>query len=155
MYGFSLRDAIDKVAAKFYKTSCGRVLAVTTEQKEDSLWTNVTWAAAVEETALASPDADGSIEICDLIIAGEKKNGGAIVIHFDDGTNEKTVVSTSVNDSATNISVNLAGKVQGWQSAILYYTVTGTFTGSITLTFIKHNKANSKPYTIMAQENGW
>jgi len=132
-----------------------RYLSTVTPQKTHCLWNNVNWADAVAETALASPSGDGSIEICDLIVAGEKKNGGSITIHFDDGTNEKGVLSTSVNDSATNISVNLAGKVQGWRSATLYYTVVGTFTGSILITYIKHNKAHSKKYTDMAKENGW
>lgn len=155
MLGFSLRDAVDKVAALFFRTSFGRVLAVSTYQKEKSLWQAVSWTAAVEETALVSPDGDGSIEICDILITAEKKAGGSILIHFDDGTNEKDIVKSTVADGVLNIATNFAGKVQGWQSAILYYTIVGTFTGSILITFVKHNKAQSKTYSEMAKESGW
>jgi len=155
MYGFSLRDAVDKVAAKFFKTSFGRVLAVSTYQKERSLWQSVSWTDAVAETALVSPDADGSIEISDILIAAEKKAGGAVKLHFDDGTYEKDVVKSTVADGVLNIAPSFGGKVQGWQSAILYYTITGTFTGSILITFVKHNKAQSKTYSEMAEESGW
>jgi len=151
----SLRDAVDKVAAKFFKTSFGRILGVSTYQKEQSMWQSVTWAAAVTETALVRPDGDGSIEICDIFITAEKKAGGTIKIHFDDGTNEKTVVNTTVVDGTVNIATNFAGKVQGWRSAILYYTVVGTYTGSILVTFVKHNKEQSKTYAKMAKDNGW
>ncbi len=155
MVSLSLRDAVDKVAAKFFPTSFGRMLSITTYQKEKSLWNSVSWAAAVDETALASPDGDGSIEISDMVIAAEKKAGGTITIHFDDGTNEKNLVVTEVDDGIVNLPMHFAGKLQGWQSASLYYTIIGTFTGSIIVTFVKHNKANSKSYTDMAEESGW
>ena len=155
MLGISLRDAVDKVAIKCFKTAFGRMLGTTTYQKERSLWQAVSWEAAVTETALVSPDADGSVEICDIFITAEKKAGGSITIHFDDGTNEKDVVKSTVADGVLNVATNFLGKVQGWQSAILYYTIVGTFTGSILITFVKHNKAQSKTYIDMEEESGW
>lgn len=155
MLGFFLRDAVDKVAAKFFQTSFGRILAVIPPQKVHSKWQSVSWTAAVSETALVSPDGDGSIEICDIFITAEKKAGGSIKIHFDDGTNEKDVVKTTVADGTVNVSPSFQGKVQGWQTAILYYTIVGTYTGSILITFVKHKKEDSKTYNEMAEENGW
>jgi len=150
-----LRDAVDKVAATFFNTSFGRILAVLPPQKIHSKWNSVSWAAAVTETVLVAPDGDGSIEICDLLITAEKKAGGSITIHFDDGTYEKDVVKTTVADGTVNVSPSFQGKVQGWQSAKLYYTIVGTYVGSILITYVKHNKANSLTYANMAEENGW
>lgn len=155
MLGFSIRDAVTKRAVVCFKTSFGRMFGTSTYQKERSIWNNVNWAGAVSETALAAPDGDGSVEICDLIISGEKKSNGTITIHFDDGTNEKNVVRISVDDAAAYLSMNLTGKVQGWRAATLYYTVVGTFVGSITITYVKHDKEDSKSYAEMETENGW
>lgn len=155
MLGFTLRDAVDKIAAKFFHTSFGRILGVTSPQKVHSLWQAVSWVAAVAETALASPDGDGSIEICDILITAEKKAGGTLTIHFDDGTDEKDVVKSTVADGTLNVAASFQGKVQGWQSAILYYTIVGTYTGSILITYVKHDKCESKTYAKMAEDNGW
>ncbi len=160
MIPVSLRDAVDKAAAKFFPTSFGRILAVIPPQKVHSKWDSVSWAAAVSETVLVSPDGDGSIEICDLMITAEKKNGGSIAIRFADGVvgafvNTKDVVKTTVNDGTVNIAASFQGKVQGWQSAKLYYTIVGAYVGSILITYVKHNKKNSLTYKQMAAENGW
>lgn len=148
MLGFSLRDAVDKVAAKFFKTAFGRMLGTTTYQKERSVFKSVSWSAEqVAETALAAPDADGSIEITDLIVLTDKVNLGTVVLHFDDGTNEEVIVNTSLSDLPIRMNAHFVGKIQGWQGASLYYTIAGAnSTGAITVVYIKHNKANSLPY---------
>ena len=150
-----LVDAITKKAAVFFNTAFGMVLATSTYQKEQGLWQSVSWTAAVVETALVTPDGDGSIEISDILITAEKKAGGSITIHFDDGTNEKDVVKSTVADGVLNVASNFSGRVQGWRGAILYYTIVGTFTGSILITFFKHNKKNSITYNEMAKKSGW
>lgn len=158
MWKFNLSDAAGRILESCL-TSFGKVLCVTTYQKEQSLWQSVSWADAVSETALVTPDAEGSIEICDILIAAEKKAGGSLTIHFDDspspGGNTKTVVSTTVADGLINLAVNFSGKVQGWRGAVLYYTVVGTYIGSVLVTFVKHDKDNSKTYAEMALESGW
>ena len=150
-----LIDESSNTSLESFPTAFGQILGVTTYQKEKSYWESVSWEQGVGENVLVAPDGDGSIEICDLIIAGEKKSGGALTLHFDDGTNEKNVLLSSVDDSATNLSINLTGKIQGWQGAILYYTVTGDYIGSITITYVKHNKDNSLTYPEMALKYGW
>lgn len=133
-----------------------QILAVINPQQALGLWQSVSWAAAVAKTPLISPDGDGSIEITDVLIAAEKKAGGSIKIHFEDSaTNTKDVINTTVADGVVNVASNFVGKVQGWQGAILYYTIVGTYKGSVLITFSKHDAANSKTYTQMVSENGW
>jgi len=155
MLKVNLIDSATNKILESFLTSFGRILGVSTYQKEKSVWNNVNWAAAVAETALASPIGDGSVELCDIVVTGEKKAGGSITLHFDDGTNEKNVLRISVDDSAAYLAVDLTGKVQGWQGAPLYYTVVGTFTGSLLITFVRHNKEQSKTYDQMVADNGW
>ena len=107
------------------------------------------------ETAIASPVGDGSIEICDILITAEKKNGGTLQLHFDDGTNEKIIVKSEVDDGVINVASNFVGRVQGWQSAILYYTIVGTYSGSILVTYIKRCKEDSITYADMVARSGW
>jgi len=148
MLGFSLRDAVDKVAVKCFKTAFGRMLGTTTYQKERSVFKAVSWSTAqVAETALVDSRGNGSIEITDLVITTDKVNLGTVVLHWDDGTNEETVITTSLSDLPIRLNMHFAGKVQGWQGASLYYTVAGAnSTGAITVVYIRHNKANSLPY---------
>ncbi len=151
-----LTDLATGKAIESFKTSFGRMLGISTYQKERSVWNSVSWVdATTGSVAIASPDGDGSIELCDIFITAEKKQGGTLRLHFDDGTNEKEVVKSEVDDGVINVAVNLDGKVQGWQSAILYYTIVGAYSGSILVTFIKRNKADSISYSDMAKRSGW
>ena len=154
MWAVQIVGSLNKVFTQF-KDSWGYTLAVLNYRQVHGLWQSVSWAAAVGETALVSPDGDGSIEISDILITAEKKAGGTIKIHFDDGTNEKDVVNTTVADGVVNVASNFAGKVQGWQGAILYYTIVGTYKGSILITFVKHNKENSIAHNEMSKRSGW
>lgn len=154
MWKFNLAEAGGKIL-KSFQTSFGRLLGTTTYQKERSLWQSVGWVDAQSEKALVSPDGEGSIEICDIFITAEKKQNGTLTLHFDDGTNEKTVVASEVDDGVINVAANFAGKIQGWQGAILYYTIVGTYSGSMLITFVKHDKDHSKTYAVMALESGW
>ena len=141
-----LKDSGTGKAYVSFKTAFGRLFGVTTYQKEKSVFKSVIWAAAVSETVLVSALGDGSIEVTDILVSAEKKNGGSLLVHFDDGTNEVTLLKASVDDSAYNIAAHFQGKLQGWQGANLYYTVVGTYTGSITIVYIHHNKENSMTY---------
>jgi len=149
MIGFSLRDAVDKVAVKCFKTAFGRMLGITTYQKERSVFQSVSWdATQVTETAIVSPVGEGSLEITDLVIHTDKANGGTVKVHFDDGTNEEVILTSILTDLPARLNAHFIGKVQGWQGATLYYTVAGAnSTGAITVVYIKHNKANSLPYS--------
>ncbi|KKL77916.1 hypothetical protein LCGC14_2030140, partial [marine sediment metagenome] len=65
------------------------------------------------------------------------------------------VVNTTVADGVVNVASNFIGRVQGWQSAILYYTIVGTYKGSVLITFVKHNKKNSMTYNEISKSSGW
>ena len=160
MISFALVDAATKIVARFFNTAFGMMVCTTTYQKHYGLWQEVSWVAAVSETALVSSDGDGSIEISDILITAEKKAGGSITIRFADGVvgafvNTKDVVNTTVADGVVNVASNFGGKVQGWQAATLYYTIVGTYKGSILITFVKHNKKNSMTYNEMSKSSGW
>ena len=155
-----LTDIATGIAARFFNTAFGMMLGTTTYQKEKGLWQSVSWTTSKTERALVSPDGDGSIEISDILITAEKKAGGSITIRFADGVvgafvNTKDVIKSTVADGVLNVATNFVGKVQGWQSAILYYTVVGNFTASILITFVKHNKKNSMTYNEISKKSGW
>lgn len=149
MIGFSLRDAIDKVAVKCFSTAFGKMLGTTTYQKEHSVFQSVNWSAAqVAETAICSPDGDGSLELTDLFVHTDKSNLGTLKLHFDDGTNEEVLLYAVLSDLPARLSAHFVGKIQGWQSASFYYTVAGAnSTGVVTVAYIKHNKASSLTYS--------
>ena len=151
----SLIDSGSGKVFESFKTAFGRLLGVTTPAKVYGRWNSVTWADAVSETALVSPIGNGSIEICDIFVTAEKKSGGTIRVHFDDGTNEKDLFKSEVDDGSINVATNFAGSVKGWQGAALYYTIVGTYSGSLMVTYIKHDKENSETYADMAKESGW
>ena len=154
MIKLSLADSAGVILGSF-KTVFGKLLGVVTPAKVFGRWNSVTWTAAVSETAIISPDADGSIEVCDIFVTAEKKQSGTIRVHFDDGTNEKDLFKSEVDDGVINVATNFVGLVQGWSGATLYYTIVGTYSGSLMVTFIKHNKAHSESYSVMAKESGW
>ena len=149
MIRLSIVDAATLVAVKTFKTAFGRMLGVTTYQKERSVFKSVSWKAAqVDKTALAAPEADGSIEITDLIITTDKTNLGTVVLHWEDaGEVAETIITTVLSDLPIRLNMHFVGKVQGWQGASLYYTVAGAnSTGAITVVYVKHNKIDSLPY---------
>jgi len=148
MWKIAIADAVTKVAVKTFKTAFGRMLGTTTYQKERSVFKAVSWSAEqVAETALVDSSGDGSIEITDLIITTDKANGGTVVLHWDDGTNEEIIITTALTDLPIRLNMHFVGKVQGWQGASLYYTVAGAnSTGAITVVYVRHNKAGSLAY---------
>jgi len=54
-----------------------------------------------------------------------------------------------------NVAASFVGKVQGWEGASLYYTIVGTYSGSILITYVKRNHADSISYDEMAKISGW
>ncbi len=155
MWAVQIVGSLNKVFQQF-KTHWGYALHTLNYRQVHGLWQSVSWTAAVVKTPLVSPDGEDSIEISDILITAEKKAGGSITIHFEDAAaNTKDVVKSTVADGVLNVASNFGGKVQGWQGAVLYYTVVGTFTGSILITFVKHGKENSIAYNQMKKSSGW
>lgn len=151
----SLIDSGSGEAFKSFKTAFGRLIGVMTPHKQYGRWNSVTWVGAVAETAIVTPDAGGSVEICDIFVTAEKKNNGTIRVHFDDGTNEKDMFKSEVDDGVINVASNFVGSIRGWEDATLYYTIEGNYSGSLLVTYIKHNKDNTESYNEMVEASGW
>ena len=114
------------------------VLAVTTSQREDSIFVTKSWVGAVANIRIATPRANGTLELLDLVISGSKKAAGTLTIRWNDGTNTDTLFVGSVDDAALNIAVAFTGKVEGWKKAYLEYTTVSAWTGSLLITYVHH-----------------
>jgi len=114
------------------------VLAVTTSQREDSIFVTKSWVGAVANTRIATPRANGTLELLDLVISGSKKAAGTLTIRWNDGTDTDTLFIGSVDDAALNIAMAFAGKVEGWKKAYLEYTTVSAWTGSLLITYVHH-----------------
>ena len=128
-------------------TRAGKILAITTPAKAHGVFQCFTFDA--EETiTLAEPEADGSVELTDVIITFEKKQLATVTVQFNDGTNQEPIFKIFLNDAPINMSVNFNGKFQGWQSAYVEGIVAGAAAdGTITVGFLKRSKAGSDSYT--------
>ena len=114
------------------------ILAVTTSQREHSVYITKSWVGAEANTRIATPRANGTLELLDLVVSGSKKAAGTLTIRWNDGTDTDTLFVGSVDDAALNIAVAFTGKVEGWKSAYLEYTTVSAWTGSLLITYVHH-----------------
>ena len=114
------------------------VLAVTTSQREHSIFVTKSWVGAVTNVKIATPRANGTLELLDLVVSGSKKAAGTLTIRWNDGTDTDTLFIGSVDDAALNIAMAFAGKVEGWKKAYLEYTTVSAWTGSLLITYVHH-----------------
>ena len=118
-----------------------RVLSTTTSQREHGVFNNVALTTNGTYVKIATPFGDGTIEVTDLIISGDEKAGGSVVVRFNDGTNTAIVHTIYVASRAATASVNPVGKIQGWKAAYLEAAVVGdNFSANVTAVYIKHIK---------------
>lgn len=115
-----------------------QVLAITTAQREHSVFVTKSWVGAEANTRIATPKVNGTLELLDLVVSGSKKAAGTLTIRWNDGTDTDTLFVGSVDDAALNIAMALAGKIEGWRSAYLEYTTVSTWTGSLLITYVHH-----------------
>ena len=80
---------------------------VNTQFKSATHTTNTT-------TQVVVPPSGGALVLTDLLLSGEKINGGIITIQFTDGTNEVVVYKALVTDSTVNIAHAFGGRWFGW-----------------------------------------
>lgn len=119
----------------------GEILCVISPEKARSVWVRKAWAAAAENVRIATPKGSGTLEILDMVLTAEKKQGGSILVRFNDGSDTDNVLGGSTDDSSINMSMSFNGKVQGWKNAYLEYTVVGAWIGAILVTYVHHIKA--------------
>ena len=55
--------------------------------------------------------------LTDLLLSGEKINGGVVTVHFTDGSNTVIVVEGLVTDNTINIAHAFGGRWLGWVDA--------------------------------------
>lgn len=115
-----------------------QVLAITTAQREHSVFITKSWTGATANARIATPKVNGTLELLDLVVSGSKKTVGTLTIRWNDDTDTDTLFVGSVDDAALNISVAFAGKVEGWKKAYLEYTTVSAWTGSLLITYVHH-----------------
>jgi len=114
------------------------VLCVTTPEKARSVFNNVALTTNGTYVKIATPFGDSTIEVTDLIISGDEKAGGSVVVRFNDGTNTALVHTIYVASRAATVPMHFVGKVEGWKAAYLETAVVGdSFAANVTAVYIK------------------
>ncbi len=85
---------------------------VATKFKSVSHTTNAT-------TTITTPKPGGAIVMTDMIVSGEKINGGTITVQFNDGTNQVVITKSHVTDGPVNMASSLQGLCLGWKDAFI------------------------------------
>ena len=95
--------------------------------------------------ALGTPDIDGSLILTDLIMTGDKVNGGTMLVKFTDDTFDDVLINISTTDAPVAIALAFAGRFQGWANSRVDVIITGNIKGSVVLGYIK--APNGLPYS--------
>jgi len=64
------------------------------------------------------------VVLTDLLVSGEKINGGIIQVQFTDDTNSEIVSKSHVTDGPVNLAMPFAGRWRGWKDARIEMLVT-------------------------------
>ena len=124
-----------------------RILVTSNPQKIHGLF-KATTLGAVATTRLATPAANGYIELTDLIITTEKKTSSILSVWFYDGTNKETIIQAYLADSTVNLAIAFTGGWSGWQGAYVEVDMSGAAgKGSVAIGFIKHVETFAPTYT--------
>ena len=87
--------------------------------------------------ALVLPNDDGSLILTDLVVTGDKVNGGSIEVQFTDDVDEAIIIKPVTTDAPVVVNINLNGQARGWKDARIDVIVTGVVIGSVLATYIK------------------
>ncbi len=149
MWAVQIVGSLNKVFTQF-KDTWGYALAVLNYRQVHGQWKSVTWTnAQVTATAIAAPEAGGSIEITDILFTALKTSSGTVTLTVTDGSNTETVVTFLLTNEAVRMTHSVQGRMQGWRDASVKYTVAGAnSTGSITLGYVKHDVASTEDYSV-------
>lgn len=113
-----------------------RVLMVVDPSSAHSTFRAVTGASSGTVT-LVTPKDSGSIIVSDIVLSGDRVNGGQVAIRFTDGTNTINIFVADVTDAPVTLAIPFEGRVQGWKDARIDVVVTGNVTYSVMATFMK------------------
>ena len=140
----SLVDPIDRKALqteKFWKgphklEEDAKLLLTTEPYRSHGVFKTLVFTAS-GTTTLVTPNDNGSLILTDLIITGDKVNGGSIEVKFINGTHEDTIIKPVVTDAPVAINIPFSGRFQGWRDARIDVVVTGNVAGSVVVGYIK------------------
>ena len=94
-------------------------------------------------TTVTKPKPGGAIVMTDMIVSGEKINGGVITVQFNDGSNQVVITKNHVTDGPVNMASSLQGLCLGWKDAFIEF-ITSTSNQDATVTiwyyFVKDAK---------------
>lgn len=88
-------------------------------------------------TSVVTPTNNGSIIITDILVSGDKVNGGSIEIQFTDDTRTISIFKATVTDAPVNLGVPVEGRIQGWVDSRLQMVVVGNVDATVTVGYVK------------------
>ena len=72
-------------------------------------------------TTVATPKKGQVMVITDIVVSGEKINGGIITIQWNDGTRQDGIKKYHVTDGPVNLHIGYQGRNKGWKDAFLEF----------------------------------
>lgn len=78
----------------------------------------ITHTTAATST-IAAPRKGQALVITDIVVSGEKINGGIITIQFNDGTRQDGIKKFHVTDGPVNLHIGYQGRNKGWKDAFI------------------------------------
>jgi len=140
----TLVDPIDHVAVDIEDywlssrrlTGRERALLTTTPAETHGTFRSISFTSS-GTTELVAPDSEGSLLLTDLVITGDKVNGGSVEVRWTDGTDTSLILKPVVTDAPVYIHMPFTGRVQGWRDASLSVIVTNNVSGSVMAVYVK------------------
>jgi hypothetical protein len=99
----------------------GEMLIAAPAEKAYGLFNSATHTTNTT-TILATPKADSSILLCDVIMSSEKIAGGVSTIRFYDGATAENIIVAASAEGPINISWACNARIWGWADAYIDYT---------------------------------
>lgn len=81
-------------------------------------WKSVTHTTAATST-VAKALKGGALVMTDILVSGERINGGTVTVRFSDGVNLENITVSHVTDAPVNIATSLQGRCLGWKDAFI------------------------------------
>ena len=136
-------------SGKEYHTYCGYgnepVLVTTTHGEHEGHFASVTLESAGTQTIVEAKDKEG-IVLTDLLISGEKVNGGSISVQFTDGVKRVSIFIANVTDAPVSIAIPFRGKWAGWQACDIKVVTIGNIDGSVSVGYFRTPEEKTMAY---------
>jgi len=121
------------------------VLVTTTHGEHDGHFASVTLESAGTQTIVEAKDKEG-IVLTDLLISGEKVNGGSISVQFTDGVKRVSIFIANVTDAPVSIAIPFRGKWAGWQACDIKVVTIGNIDGSVSVGYFRTPEEKTMAY---------